>query len=84
MPTLIAWGTGNIFFRLRYAHWLRDTIPGVTEVTIDAGRLFFPDERPDDLRPEQHQNLGGLRPGAAKPVRRATGDAQDAGTRRLG
>jgi len=51
-PTLIAWGTGDIFFRLRYAHWLRDTIPGVTEVvTIDGGRLFFPDERSADLVP---------------------------------
>jgi pimeloyl-ACP methyl ester carboxylesterase len=52
VPTLIAWGTGDIFFRLRYAHWLRDTIPGVTDVvTIDCGRLFFPDERADDLVP---------------------------------
>ena len=52
VPTLIAWGTGDIFFRLRYAHWLRDTIPGVTEVvTIDGARLFFPDERAADLVP---------------------------------
>jgi len=52
VPTLIAWGTGDIFFRLRYAHWLRDTIPGATEVvTIDGGRLFFPDERAADLVP---------------------------------
>ena len=52
VPTLIVWGTGDIFFRPRYAHWLRDTIPGVTEVvTIDGGRLFFPDERAADLVP---------------------------------
>jgi len=52
VPTLIAWGTSDIFFRPRYAHWLRDTIPGVTEVvTIDGGRLFFPDERAADLVP---------------------------------
>ena len=52
VPTLIVWGTSDIFFRPRYAHWLRDTIPGVTEVvTIDGGRLFFPDERAADLVP---------------------------------
>jgi pimeloyl-ACP methyl ester carboxylesterase len=52
VPTLIVWGTGDIFFRLRYAHKLRDTIPGATGVvTIDGGRLFFPDERAADLVP---------------------------------
>ena len=52
VPTLVVWGTGDIFFRPRYAHWLRDTIPGVTDVvTIDGGRLFFPDERAADLVP---------------------------------
>jgi len=50
VPTLIVWGTSDIFFRLRYAHKLRDMIPGATEVvTIDGGRLFFPDERAADL-----------------------------------
>jgi len=43
VPTLIVWGTGDITFRPRYAHWLRDTIPGAAKVvTIDGGRLFFP------------------------------------------
>jgi hypothetical protein len=37
---------------LRWAYWLRDTIPGVTEVVeIDGARLFFPDERAADLVP---------------------------------
>jgi pimeloyl-ACP methyl ester carboxylesterase len=50
VPTLIVWGTGDIFFRQRYARWLRDTIPGATGVvTIDGGRLFFPDERAGEL-----------------------------------
>jgi len=44
VPTLIVWGTGDITFRPRYAHWLRDAIPGAAKVvTIDGGRLFFPD-----------------------------------------
>jgi pimeloyl-ACP methyl ester carboxylesterase len=46
VPTLIVWGTSDIFFRRKWAYWLRDTIPGATEVVeIDKGRLFFPDER---------------------------------------
>jgi pimeloyl-ACP methyl ester carboxylesterase len=46
VPTLIVWGTSDIFFRRKWGYWLRDTIPGATEVVeIDGGRLFFPDER---------------------------------------
>jgi pimeloyl-ACP methyl ester carboxylesterase len=46
VPTLIVWGTDDLFFRRKWAYWLRDTIPGASEVVeIDKGRLFFPDER---------------------------------------
>jgi pimeloyl-ACP methyl ester carboxylesterase len=52
VPTLIAWGTGDDFFDVRWAHWLRDTIPGAHEVVeIADGRLFFPHERAADLAP---------------------------------
>jgi pimeloyl-ACP methyl ester carboxylesterase len=57
VPTLVVWGTGDEFFELRWAHWLRDTIPGVTEVVeLPGARLFFPDERADELVPllERH------------------------------
>jgi pimeloyl-ACP methyl ester carboxylesterase len=50
VPTLIVWGTSDIFFRRKWAYWLRDTIPGATDVIeIDGGRLFFPDERATEL-----------------------------------
>jgi len=50
VPTLIVWGTGDRAFRLKWAYWLRDTIPGATEVVeIDGARLFFPDERATEL-----------------------------------
>lgn len=50
VPTLIVWGTSDIFFRRKWAYWLRDTIPGATDVVeIDGGRLFFPDERAAEL-----------------------------------
>jgi pimeloyl-ACP methyl ester carboxylesterase len=51
-PTLLVWGTGDPFFDLTHAQWLRDTIPGATEIVeIDGGKLFFPDERADELVP---------------------------------
>jgi pimeloyl-ACP methyl ester carboxylesterase len=50
VPTLIVWGTKDMFFRTKWAYWLRDTIPGAGEVVeIDGGRLFFPDERAAEL-----------------------------------
>ena len=46
VPTLIVWGTADMFFRPKWAYWLRDTIPGATDVVeIKGARLFFPDER---------------------------------------
>jgi len=46
VPTLIVWGTGDRFFHRKWAYWLRDAIPGATEVVeLDGARLFFPDER---------------------------------------
>jgi pimeloyl-ACP methyl ester carboxylesterase len=45
-PTLVVWGTGDHLFELKWAYWLRDTIPGVRQVVeIDGAKLFFPDER---------------------------------------
>jgi pimeloyl-ACP methyl ester carboxylesterase len=57
VPTLIVWGTGDEAFDISWARWLRDTIPGTTQlVTVEGARLFFPDERAMDLVPhlEQH------------------------------
>ena len=52
VPTLVVWGTGDAFFDLSWARWLRDTLPGVREIVeIEDGRLFFPDERAAELVP---------------------------------
>jgi len=49
-PTLIVWGTGDIFFGIEWAHWLRDTIAGAERVIeLPGAKLFFPEERPDEL-----------------------------------
>lgn len=50
VPTLVVWGTDDPFFDVSWAYWLRDTIPGVTKVvTVDGGKLYFPEERAGDL-----------------------------------
>lgn len=50
VPTLIVWGTDDVFFPRKWAYWLRDTIPGAVGVLeIEGGRLFLPDERADEL-----------------------------------
>ncbi|TQS39588.1 alpha/beta fold hydrolase [Cryptosporangium phraense] len=50
VPTLIVWGTADIFFRRKWAYWLRTTIPGATGVVeVPGGKLFFPDERANEL-----------------------------------
>ena len=44
-PTLIMWGTADVFFDLEWAYWLQRTIPGALEVVeVADGRLFFPEE----------------------------------------
>lgn len=49
-PTLIVWGTGDVFFGLDCAAWLADTIPGAGPVIqLPGAKLFFPRERPDEL-----------------------------------
>lgn len=50
VPTLVVWGTGDVFFDVKWAHWLRETIPGCdTVVELHDAMLFFPEERPDEL-----------------------------------
>jgi len=50
VPTLIVWGLKDIFFDKKWAYWLRDTIPGAKGVVeVEDGRLFFPEDRPDEL-----------------------------------
>jgi pimeloyl-ACP methyl ester carboxylesterase len=49
-PTLIVWGTSDVFFPVTWAYWLRDTIPGARDVVeLDGAKLFHPWERPAEL-----------------------------------
>jgi pimeloyl-ACP methyl ester carboxylesterase len=50
VPTLIVWGLDDVFFDRKWAHWLKNTIPGARRVVeIEDARLFFAEDRPDAL-----------------------------------
>jgi pimeloyl-ACP methyl ester carboxylesterase len=52
-PTLIVWGTDDIYFDVKWSHWLADTIPGTRKrVEFEGGRIFFPEERWADFNQE--------------------------------
>jgi pimeloyl-ACP methyl ester carboxylesterase len=47
-PALIVWGTDDIYFSVKWAHWLGDNLAGAKPpIELDGARLFFPEERPD-------------------------------------
>ncbi|MBR0898863.1 alpha/beta hydrolase [Bradyrhizobium tropiciagri] len=51
-PTLVAWGTDDPFFPVKWAYWLKDTLAGpVTVEEFPGGRMFFPEERSALLNP---------------------------------
>lgn len=51
-PTLIVWGTGDVYFDKATADGLSERIGSARElVELDGAKLFFPDERPDELVP---------------------------------
>ena len=52
-PTLIAWGTDDIYFDLKWSHWLEKTIPGTKRrVEFNSARIFFPEERASEFNGE--------------------------------
>jgi pimeloyl-ACP methyl ester carboxylesterase len=58
-PTLIVWGTDDVYFDVRWSHWLADTIPGTKRrVELRGARIFFPEERPEDLNRELRAHWG--------------------------
>jgi pimeloyl-ACP methyl ester carboxylesterase len=49
-PTLIVWGTADVFFPVKWAYWLRGAIPGAGKVIeLEGARLLFPEEHPGEL-----------------------------------
>jgi pimeloyl-ACP methyl ester carboxylesterase len=45
-PTLIVWGTDDVYFDVKWSHWLAENIPGTRRrVEFSGARIFFPEER---------------------------------------
>jgi pimeloyl-ACP methyl ester carboxylesterase len=50
VPVVLVWGTAEESLGVEWAYRLRDLIPGTREVVeVDGGKLFFPEERPEQL-----------------------------------
>jgi pimeloyl-ACP methyl ester carboxylesterase len=59
VPTLLVWGTGDAAFGVKWAYYLRDMIPGAREVIeVDGAKVFFPEERPEELIPHLRRHWG--------------------------
>lgn len=68
-PTLIMWGTADIFFDVKWAYWLKDTIPGALDVIeVPGAKLFFPAERPESFSEHVRAFWGGQGTREAKLV----------------
>jgi len=45
-PTLIAWATDDVYFDVKWSHWLAKNIPATRRrVEFKGARIFFPEER---------------------------------------
>lgn len=52
-PTLIMWGTDDVYFDVRWSRWLAEAIPGTRRVVeLDGARIFFPEERAEEFNRE--------------------------------
>jgi pimeloyl-ACP methyl ester carboxylesterase len=52
-PTLIVWGTDDVYFDVKWGRWLSETIPGTRKyVELKGARIFFPEEHWQDFDKE--------------------------------
>jgi pimeloyl-ACP methyl ester carboxylesterase len=64
-PTLIVWGTDDVYFDLQWSHWLADNIPGtVRRVELAGARIFFPEERHIEFNQELRTHWQAAQPAA--------------------
>lgn len=62
-PTLIVWGTDDVYFDVKWSRWLADTIPGTKRRVEFAGaRIFFPEERWKEFNEELRAHWGAAAP----------------------
>jgi len=53
VPTLLVWGTDDVYFPVKWAYWLAGTLSGARNpVELEGARLFFMEESPEKLNEE--------------------------------
>lgn len=58
-PTLIVWGTDDVYFDVRWSHWLAEAIPGTKRrAELSGARIFFPEERVVEFNRELRTHWG--------------------------
>ena len=56
-PTLIVWGTDDVYFDVKWSHWLANNIPGTRRrVELKNARIFFPEERWQEFNRELREH----------------------------
>jgi pimeloyl-ACP methyl ester carboxylesterase len=58
VPTLVAWSTGEGTFGIEWARRLCDLIPGARDLVEIEGKLFYPEERPEELVAQLRKHWG--------------------------
>jgi len=65
-PTLIVWGTDDVYFDVKWSRWLADNIPGTrSRIEFKDARIFFPEERSADFNKELRAHWQAERPNAS-------------------
>jgi pimeloyl-ACP methyl ester carboxylesterase len=60
-PTLIVWGTDDIYFDVKWAYWLSENIPGTRRrMEFEGARIFFPEERWEAFNTELRNHWLGV------------------------
>jgi pimeloyl-ACP methyl ester carboxylesterase len=69
-PTLIVWGTDDVYFDVKWSHWLAEHIPGTRRrVELKGARIFFPEERWQEFDKELRAHWQAAQQGARQAAR---------------
>ena len=64
-PTLIVWGTDDVYFDVKWSHWLAEHIPGTRHrVEFQGARIFFPEERWQEFNQQLREHWQAAQQGA--------------------
>ena len=64
-PTLIVWGTDDVYFDVKWSHWLAQNIPGTRRrVEFRDASIFFPEERWREFNKELREHWEAVEQGS--------------------